>query len=1497
MRDSNSGLVGNPTAQRRAFVEQLADQNRAFYGTPDGRGMLRALELPFEHRWIYLFELVQNALDAGARSVAIHLDEEGDGLVFQHDGRAPLQERDVGGLSKIFRSTKGASSVGFMGIGFKSVFGRFREARVSGWGWTFRYEVPQVVGEVYQDIQLDLLGAVTPIWDDTIVAPQPEFTTRFGLARRIDPRADLPSDLAYFLPDDDLTPLAILAAAGLERLEVAGRVWELGVQEEAGGSLEATALSAGDNLLWQLFPVRFDPSPEAVARFLEHRRIQPTEDEQDRVYGEAARARQVLGVLPLDDQGVPNPPSRGRVYATLPTEVTLPFGIHVNADWLLNISRTGLREIEDNPWQRDIADRIADVLASLLAWVARTCESRESAKAAFGALALPAAEGRGRLEALLADDRWLGRLRAQLEDAVVLPVQIDLGDSLRFAKSSEVLVPPEPLADAFEEEPSLLPAILMKGPVLSREVLGSGAVELLSRVGLLREMPPSALAGAWAGGLEEWWQQLPGDDSARRDMLFRLWGAVAELATHERWRAADLPCIRTSGGVWLRAEEAAFFNETLPSDREPGGSESRELIESFLPDASLCIPDTWVAALRQAAGKEIGRGPLTRARHWLESRGRSIDLREAVASAVAALAESPSPDWNVLLPLGHWVMHRRTRPDLLTHVLAESREGVRGVPIAEALVADPYVERGESRRRLFPSVLPISSAYLEQDPKGADAHQWRAFFEKAGAVGTLGVRAVETHASRYEAARVASFLGLERAAISESNNDGYTLVDFEIEPDLPNENAPEGIRSALAAWLEDGFSALHDKGRPKASYYYYSRYERTGVRPSNCISRLCELAWVPCEDGELRCPRDVLPRRDPARDESPVAVLTEGLLTALRREGVDFGTAIPEAPALRKLLKVGSTLSAEALADLLRQVREGIDTEQDARHFEEAVRRLTLPSSDGRRISIDRVVRRVGGRLRGALGGWILPLADLREPLREELSRSDFPYEFPDTTTGEQALAYIRDVWLRARSASERLANEVRDVLPAAYGYCLEDAVSNEALAERWKQAVPEAAVFAEREWIALAAAKEPVYFDDIEDRRFFAAETRLRTATGGHLGNSAAQQLETARALGLQPLSSLVEMEWNEGEAISAEGWIPRFRLVCELLHRVRGREQTRDQVEADDEIRATLRLRRVARLELRIRFGEAAPVLVPVNARLQEGVLTVAGRPIEFMSDAAKELLRGFSFRQRGDLAADLTGLLAALDDAAEFGVAADKFVRSYVPGFEVPPEFRHQAGRSEGEARRENAGTEAATDEKHEGERPGPAGTTAGSFDRERALAQQKALAEKLRKALKGELGVDDEIDDSVAPDDGGDGEGTDGELGDEIYREIATRYERLCGRQPELGDPRQEGWDLRSLDPATGVHRLIEVKGKGCRWTDDEVVELSRAQVRGAFRALSEDAPVTWYLYVVERTSQGAYQVLPIENPVKQAGKWILRGQSWRMIAQDPGEVTLGEDLSE
>ena len=86
-------------------------------------------------------------------------------------------------------------------------------------------------------------------------------------------------------------------------------------------------------------------------------------------------------------------------------------------------------------------------------------------------------------------------------------------------------------------------------------------------------------------------------------------------------------------------------------------------------------------------------------------------------------------------------------------------------------------------------------------------------------------------------------------------------------------------------------------------------------------------------------------------------------------------------------------------------------------------------------------------------------------------------------------------------------------------------------------------------------------------------------------------------------------------------------------------------------------------------------------------------------------------------------------------------------------------------------------------------------------------------------------------------------------------------------------------------------LIEVKGKGRLWDNDEVVELSRAQIHEAFAMSGGKDIGLWYLYVVERMDDGSYSVLPIENPVDVAGKWILCGGSWRMIADEPRKITI------
>lgn len=181
--------------------------------------------------------------------------------------------------------------------------------------------------------------------------------------------------------------------------------------------------------------------------------------------------------------------------------------------------------------------------------------------------------------------------------------------------------------------------------------------------------------------------------------------------------------------------------------------------------------------------------------------------------------------------------------------------------------------------------------------------------------------------------------------------------------------------------------------------------------------------------------------------------------------------------------------------------------------------------------------------------------------------------------------------------------------------------------------------------------------------------------------------------------------------------------------------------------------------------------------------------------------------------------------------------------------------------------------------------PAGgskSAGSSHTREREIALLRA---RIAKLLKGEI-------EPAGPSGAEEGEGSFGS--DEEYRDAVVEFERLAGRSlTQRGAPNQAGWDLKTGNETE--RRTIEVKGKGAAWTDDEIVSISGPQAREAMR--SEVAGESWWLYVVERVSEGRYRVLPIPNPVAAAGGWILRGDVWRNAVVDDREIDMAPKAKE
>jgi hypothetical protein len=120
-----------------ADYARIRDENVARYGWDTA--VLDLLGHLYSERTHFIFELIQNAEDAGATALAFELFA--DRLEVRHDGR-PFTEADVRGVCGVAQSGKSGdlTKIGQFGIGFKSVYAYTRTPQVHSGDEHFRID-------------------------------------------------------------------------------------------------------------------------------------------------------------------------------------------------------------------------------------------------------------------------------------------------------------------------------------------------------------------------------------------------------------------------------------------------------------------------------------------------------------------------------------------------------------------------------------------------------------------------------------------------------------------------------------------------------------------------------------------------------------------------------------------------------------------------------------------------------------------------------------------------------------------------------------------------------------------------------------------------------------------------------------------------------------------------------------------------------------------------------------------------------------------------------------------------------------------------------------------------------------------------------------------------------------------------------------------------------------------------------------------------------------
>lgn len=1251
-----------------AFIKRLCKENQDFYGTPKGGGVLQTIKRNFDHNWIYLFELLQNALDAGAKRVAIKIGSKGKSLTFQHDG-VPLEEDNVQSLSEVGRSTKGTGKVGFMGVGFKSVFVRFNSVGVSGGGWQFEFDVKETKGKL-GETNSSLIGMVSPQWNVGVPSPTSGFTTRFELSKQTG-ESSLDSDLAHLPNDQERNILVPLRLQGLEQIEINGSTWILHSEDTSWGQ-RITATHGKTKRYWQCFEAKYRPSAKAARAFLEHRSSADADSErEDEKYREAKKERKVVAFYRVDEENNPvNANESGRAFAVLPTDVELPIGLNIQADWLLNLSRTGTKDFEEDDWQLEILDRIPRLIAEFLRWV--TAESGAGPDWENGYLALPDIAGEHShpmFRQWLASKRFQNLMKSQLAKAKVFPCHHDSNDVSCFKKPAELALLPGPLSEVFDNNIGMKGWILFGSDVIDRKTLGERGTLLLETLGLVTEVNSKWLGKKWGGGIGYWVDSIQevgepsqpddGDDidasptprfsEAQAKALVTLWGALQELEDVEesKWKNDRLKCLPARSGRW---KPQVDLNRLENFDLLQDAPLARQAVENYQPpekdifdEAPFANRCDWNDVETYSADNFLESIPTCNLNdiisNWCEQfENASHVLTDADVSAIVQLTR---------------ITAKNERYDLIKMVLVEGPFGLQLVSPENAVVASPYVSPivGDLRTKVFFNCLPVAGVYVQDDELDVSRAELAKLFETLGSQGP--VRSENFSETVQGPAKVDEFCGKELGLTGFKK---YRLIDSDWKPRLLESLGQSLSEIPFADWLskEDIPEDYHKR------VIQLTPHETKYESQATWITRLVEWEWIPCLDGRHRRPAEVLNEADAARPDAPVAKLPSDFLRLLTDElGIEFGQQISDAPAILKLDVRGATMSDDEMAVTLEEAFEmARRSEEDKRSFLAAIERPIFrdPKTD-KRYPVSQLVQKVGsGSLRSDLGGFVLAVNSLSsEPLRNAVGRLP---SVPSTTSGTQALCYLRSVWNGVSQRPETSADQVRRILPLAYRYVADDIDSgDDELRATLEQFRSEAFAFANGQWISTNDPR--VLLDDLQDKqlRRQLGDGHL-WVTPGHFGEELPQQKKTATLLGVKALSDQIERTVIRGSSSSHPDWIERFKTVCALFREIQMHETDgRESPEEDAVKRAfnlTLRPFESLKLETQQSLDESLELPdIDIRARLSENdeFLDVAGEPDEFGADACAQLVKLWGQNQVAVAPERLTSLLVFLDDGSKF------------------------------------------------------------------------------------------------------------------------------------------------------------------------------------------------------------------------------------------------------
>jgi hypothetical protein len=829
-----SGCAMEHMTEQRRFVEELQRELRSAQGSRIARDYENALRLVaqvvFTRSAGFLMEFIQNAEDAGMGSdidgrLSVHINAER--IRISHNAR-PFTEGDVRaicGIQSSKRPEKG--TLGYLGIGFKSVFKVTNRPHIFSGGFQFKFDRDHWSDKT-------ALWRVLPIWVDETPEPIRDGETTFIIPLRDKALyAGLTAELANIGTQLYLFLRWLRAIEVID--EVSGKQWSL---ENLGEKDGVTTLRRGTSVQRFKFFHAAIQVPDAVGQ-----------DELTQEFRANVHEREIAVAFALDEHGSLSPTLAGAmyggVYSFLPLgEASSGLKFPIQADFLVQPGRDAINyEARWNGW-------LLSEIAALCKKAIREFMAHERWRYQF----LPAFASAG--SASEAFKRLFGPallipIRQYLESEKVIAAadgSFDIPSRLfRLTESAEAqaglsaFVPESELGAAFLGDASmrLVHPQLRDGGDGGVCIQEANRWSLLGNPEFLGQKAQLEDAPRWFRNLYNWLQKYP----VFSDTAYRRTNRKVIAGYH------GFPIVLTHSGKLL--EGGKVFVVDLPAS-DPVIAELAEQVAATKP---LLHPGVLSGTATDEERKQI-RGFLIGFTGVQVLDAARVCL-EAVLPKITVRSAKPSRD-----DLVRWTRCCQTvlgeNIPAFTEIWVVTTDGeIRSAK--ECMLSSAFApdDNWEANKRYIPGVFFVSPEYLtDTNPSGLERQ--RSFFTRCGVKGAP-VNGVEVFAMNFAEEELGKIYDVTRI---EKHNFGYDLhgrrtspaetIHVEVKGKTTDENVElTGNETVAAEKYGDSFYLAVVAGIPESPTLYmvqnpakHGRKEKLTIAPALWKSS----PWKPAAD-------------------------------------------------------------------------------------------------------------------------------------------------------------------------------------------------------------------------------------------------------------------------------------------------------------------------------------------------------------------------------------------------------------------------------------------------------------------------------------------------------------------------------------------------------------------------------------------------------------------------------------------------------------------------